>query len=71
MAPKKQDEGRTRGRSAPVKAKVAAPKRKPARDPTRDAPFRVDVANDGDIAAVRHDPTEDEIKEQADREKAK
>jgi hypothetical protein len=69
MAPKKQS-GRATG-SPSTSARVKAPKRKRATDPTRDAPFRVDTANDGDFASVRHDLSEDEIKEQADRERRK
>ncbi|WP_424631299.1 hypothetical protein [Bradyrhizobium sp. SYSU BS000235] len=71
MAPRKQSGPGTGARSAKSKVKTTAPKRRPAADPTRDAPFRIDIANDGDIASVRHDLSEDEIKEQADREKRK
>ncbi|MEH2508888.1 hypothetical protein V1291_000242 [Nitrobacteraceae bacterium AZCC 1564] len=71
MAPKKQSGGATGGRSTPAKAKVKSPKRKRMADPTRDAPFRIDVANDGDLVLIRHDLSEDEIKEQADRAKTK
>lgn len=71
MAPRKQSGRATGGKGAPAKANVKAPKSKRATDPTRDAPFRIDVANDGDLASVRHDLSEDEIKEQADREKTK
>ncbi len=71
MAPRKQNGPAIGGRSTPAKAKPKAPKRKREADPTRDAPFRIDVANDGDLASVRNDLSEDEIKEQADRERAK
>lgn len=69
MAPRKQSGRATTGQGAPTKVK--APKSKRQTDPTRDAPFRVDVANDGDFASVRRDLSEDEIKELADREKTK
>lgn len=72
MAPKKQSGRATGGRStAPAQTKAKAPKRKRVADPTRDAPFRIDIANDGDFASVRNDLSEDEIKEQADRGRAK
>jgi hypothetical protein len=70
MTPRKQS-GPTGGQKTPVKVKTKAPKRRPTADPTRDAPFRVDIANDGDLASIRHDLSEDEIKEQADKQKAK
>jgi hypothetical protein len=74
MAPKKQSGRAAGGGSKPAKktkAKVKAkfPKRKRATDPTRDAPF--DVTSEGDFASLRHDLSEDEIKEQADRLKTK
>jgi hypothetical protein len=76
MTPKKQGGRAAGGGNKPVKktkvkvkVKVKAPKRKRATDPTRDAPF--DVTSDGDFASLRHDLSEDEIKEQADRQKAK
>jgi hypothetical protein len=74
MAPKKQSGRVAGGGSKPVKktkakVKVEAPKRKRATAPTRDAPF--DVTSDGDFASLRHDLSEDEIKEQADRLKTK
>lgn len=71
MAPKKKSGPGTGARKTPPKVKTEAPKRRPAVDPTRDAPFRVDITNDGDLASVRHDLSEDEIKEQADRKKTK
>jgi len=69
MAPKKQSGRETGSRGTPAKAKVQAPKRKRATDPTRDAPF--DVTSEGDFVSLRNDLSEDEIKEQADRQKAK
>lgn len=72
MAPKKQSGRATGGKGTPAtKSNLKAPKRKRAADPTRDAPFRVDIANDGDIASIRNDLSEDEIKEQADQERVK
>ncbi len=35
--------------------------------PTKDAPFDVDVVNDGDIVSPRRDLSEDDIKEAEDR----
>lgn len=35
--------------------------------PTKEAPFGVDVLNDGDIVSPRRELSEDEIKEQEDR----
>ena len=70
MAPKKQSGHVAGGGSKPVKkTKAKAPRRKRVTDPTRDAPF--DVTSDGDFASLRHDLSEDEIKEQADKQKAK
>lgn len=47
-------------------AKVS--KRKgPLQDPTKDAPFKVDVNDDGDFSSPRRDLSEDELKEQEDR----
>lgn len=69
MAPRKQSGRATEGQGTPAKIKTR--KRQPQTDPTRDAPFRVDIANDGDFASVRHDLSEDEVKEQADRERTK
>jgi hypothetical protein len=71
MTQKKQSGRVARGGSklAKAKVKVRAPKRKRTTDPTRDAPF--DVTSDGDFVSLRNDLSEDEIKEQADRQKAK
>ena len=70
MTPKKQSGRAAGGGSKPAKkTKVKAPKHKRSADPTRDAPF--DVTSDGDFASLRHDLSEDEIKEQADRLKTK
>lgn len=45
-----------------------APKRKiPPSDPTKDAPFKVDVNDDGDFASPRRDLSEDELKDLEDR----
>ncbi len=71
MTQKKQS-GRVAGggnKPAKAKVKVKAPKRKRTADPTRDAPF--EVTSDGDFVSLRNDLSEDEIKEQADRQKAK
>ncbi len=35
--------------------------------PIQDAPFAVDVSNDGDIATPKRDLSEDEVKEQEER----
>ena len=51
------------------KTKAETLKRRRATDPTRDAPF--DVTSDGDFASLRNDLSEDEIKEQADRQKTR
>jgi hypothetical protein len=68
MTQRKQSGGVAGSRSKPAK-KAKTPKRKRSTDPTRDAPF--DVTGDGDFVSLRNDLSEDEIKEQADRSKAK
>jgi len=42
-----------------------AKKKKPS--PTKDAPFDVDVNDDGDFASPKPEMTEEEMKEQEDR----
>jgi biopolymer transport protein ExbD len=37
------------------------------RSPTKDAPFDVDVNDDGDIATPKREVSEEELKEQEDR----
>jgi hypothetical protein len=67
MVQKKQS-GRV-AKKAKAKVKAKALKRRRSTDPTRDAPF--DVTSDGDFASLRTDLSEDEIKEQADKQKGK
>ncbi|MBX9711313.1 MAG: hypothetical protein K2X60_09790 [Xanthobacteraceae bacterium] len=59
--PGKKEPGVHAGKNKNTHSSVRAPK------PTKDAPFEVDVLNDGDIASPRRDLSEDEIKEQEDR----